>query len=215
MPYRIALLGPPGAGKGTQAERLAPVLRVPIIGPGALYRREISEGTGFGKRIAGVVGHGDMVPNDITREVMARRLAEPNCTGGFILDGYPRDFDQAHDLDAIAPPLTHAVLLTAAEATVIDRLSHRLICICGKAYDGREITIDSGHEATCAACDGTLERRKDDDPESIQRRITLYHEITEPVIEEYRRRGILIEVDGERSIEVVHQDVLAQLGIFV
>lgn len=211
--YRIAFLGPPGAGKGTQAERLASVLDVPIIGPGALYRREMAEGTDIGKRVTAVVTAGDMVPNEITRAVMERRLTEPDCAHGFILDGYPRDLVQTEDLDHIAPSLTHAVLLTIDEAEVLHRLADRLVCVCGKQFNRRELVIDAGDEARCTACDGALERRKDDNLASIQHRIALYRDITEPVIARYRERGILIEINGQRPIEDVHADILAKLGV--
>lgn len=215
MIYRIAFVGPPGSGKGTQAERLAPVLGVPIIGPGASYRKEIAEGTDLGKQVAGVIAEGGMVPNAITNAIMQRRLAEDDCAQGFILDGYPRELEQLQALDAIAPPLTHVVLLTIGEEEMLHRLADRLVCVCGKQFNQRELQIEPGDDARCTGCDGTLTRRKDDNPESIQKRITLYHRVTEPVITEYRDRGILLEINGERPINDVHQDILTHLDIAV
>lgn len=215
MVYRIAFLGPPGSGKGTQAARLAPVINVPIIGPGTLYRKEIASGTELGKHVAAVVESGGMVPNAITNAIIAERLRQPDCASGFILDGYPRELEQATALDAAAEPLTHAILLTIDAAEAVARLSERLICTCGKAFNRKELAIEHGDEARCDACDGALERRRDDDPESIERRIAHYRAQTEPVIAEYRRRGVLVEVNGQRPIADVHADICARLGIGV
>ena len=151
MIHRIAFLGPPGSGKGTQAQRLAPVLGVPIIGPGTLYRKEIAAGTDLGKQVAAVVQAGGMVPNAITNAIIAERLRQPDCADGFILDGYPRELEQATALDASAPPLTHAILLTIDAEEAVRRLAERLICTCGKAFNRREIAVEHGDEARCDA----------------------------------------------------------------
>lgn len=213
MIYRIAFLGPPGSGKGTQAERLAPVLGIPIVGPGALYRREIAEGTDLGKQVAKYVEAGEMAPNEITNMIIERRIRESDCASGFIFDGFPREIEQLQAIDQFSKPLTHAILLNISEGEVVHRLSERLVCICGKQFNSRELVIEPGAEAICMACEGRLERRKDDDPESIAKRIAHYHAQTEPVIAEYRKRGILIEINGARPIEVVHQDILVKLGV--
>lgn len=212
MVYRLVFLGPPGSGKGTQAQLLAPVLGVPIIGPGALYRREIAAGSALGKQVQQVVEGGEMVPNDVTNAIMAKRLAELDCAVGFILDGYPREPEQLAGLDAAAPAITHAIFLAIDEATVYARLADRLVCVCGAQYNRRELAIEPGDEARCDACDGALERRKDDDPAHIATRIAHYRAQTEPVIAAYRTRGVLVEVDGEQPIEDVHRSILTAVG---
>ncbi|MBI4433736.1 nucleoside monophosphate kinase [Candidatus Uhrbacteria bacterium] len=211
--FRIAFLGPPGAGKGTQAALLAPVLGVPIVMPGALYRREIAAGTPLGKQVAAVVESGGMVPNVVTNGVIAARVAEPDCVHGFILDGYPRELEQLEALAVFAPPLTHAILLTINEEEIYRRLSDRLVCVCGLQFNRRELAIEPGNDAMCTACDGSLIRRKDDDPERIARRIAHYREQTEPVIAACRARGILLTIDGQRASEMVQQDIRQHLGV--
>lgn len=211
--FRIAFLGPPGAGKGTQAALLAPVLGVPIVMPGALYRRAIALGTPLGKQVASVVESGAMVPNAITNAVIAQRLAEPDCASGFILDGFPREREQLDVLEQIKTPLTHAVLLVIDEQEIYRRLSDRLVCVCGLQFSRREMPVEPGNEAMCTACDGTLTRRKDDDPERIARRIVHYHEQTEPVIAACRAQGVLAEVNGQQPAAAVQHDIRHALGI--
>ncbi|MDO8425382.1 MAG: nucleoside monophosphate kinase [bacterium] len=210
--YRIAFLGPPGSGKGTQAQLLAPTLEVPIVGPGALYRKEIAANSELGQRVRDAVESGGMVPNAITNEVIAKYLREPACVRGYILDGYPREQEQLAALDTAPLPLTHAIYLAIPEAVVYHRLAERLVCICGAQFNRRELALDHGDEARCDACDGALERRKDDDPARIAQRIAHYRAETEPVIASLRERGILVEIDGTRAIAVVHQEIVERIA---
>ena len=213
MTYRIAFVGPPGSGKGTQAELLAPVLGIPIIGPGALYRKEVAAGTPLGKEAVAIMSTGAMMPNALTNAMIQKRLRESDCAGGFILDGFPREVEQLRGYDELGMPFTHVILLAISEVEVMRRLADRLVCICGKQFNRRELQIEPGDEERCIACSGELTRRKDDNPETIQHRITLYHERTEAVVAECRQRGILVEVNGERPIADVHREILEKIGM--
>jgi len=212
MSYRITMLGPQGAGKGTQAELLARALGVPQIQPGVMYRKEVALGTPLGKEVAPILASGAMVPHDITNALIAKRLRESDCAGGFILDGFPRAMEQVTALDAMGAPLTHAVLIEITDDEAVRRLTHRLVCICGKPYTGKEFSVEEGQEANCSACNGRLMRRTDDTPDAIRRRLVFYHAETERVIAEYDRRGILVRIDGMHPITEVHQSILAALG---
>jgi adenylate kinase len=212
MIYRIAFVGPQGCGKGTQAIKLSKHLGVPQITPGVIYRQEITAGTERGREIAPIVNAGGMVPDEITNALVADRVRQPDCARGFILDGYPRTSAQVHAIDRNIGALTHVFFLNIDDETAVDRLSHRLVCICGIPYPGKELTLDPGQEAKCTECKGQLQKRPDDNPDAVRKRLAIYHERTEPLIAEYRKRGVLIDIDGARSIDAVYQDILAKLG---
>lgn len=213
MQYRLAFVGPQGCGKGTQAIQLSKRLGIPQITPGVMYRQEIVRGTERGKQIAPIVDSGGMVPDAITNAIIRDRVAQPDCGRGFILDGYPRTIEQVRALDGLPQPLTHVVFLKIDDETAVDRLSHRLVCICGIPYPGKELTLDPGQEAKCTECKGQLQKRPDDNPDAVRKRLQIYHERTESVIVEYRKRGILIEIDGGHPIAEVHRAILVRLGM--
>lgn len=212
MMYRITMLGPQGSGKGTQAELLAKALGIPQVQPGVMYRKEVALGTSLGKEIAPILASGAMVPHGITNALIAKRLREPDCANGFILDGFPRAMEQVEALDAMGAPLTHAVLIDITDDEAVRRLTQRIVCVCGKPYTGREFPVEEGQEASCAACNGRLMRRTDDTPDAIRRRLAYYHAETAQVIAEYERRGILVRINGMRPIKEVHQNILTALG---
>ncbi|MFH1098647.1 MAG: nucleoside monophosphate kinase, partial [Candidatus Uhrbacteria bacterium] len=213
MIYRVIILGPQGCGKGTQAALLATAFGIPQITPGAMYRAEIARGTEWGQQIVALIDRGEMAPNDITIALVRERLGRSDCTNGFILDGFPRDLEQVHALDGFGFSPTHVIGLQIGDSEAIRRLADRWICVCGKPYAGQELPLRSGEKMKCAACNGKLFRRPDDEPVAIRRRLEIYHERTEPVLAEYRRRGVLIEIDGERPVDVIQQEIRERLGL--
>ncbi|MDO8463119.1 MAG: nucleoside monophosphate kinase [bacterium] len=207
------MLGPQGSGKGTQARLLAAELGVPVVAPGKMFRQEIARDTALGRRVAPMIERGEMVPNAITNTMVRERLAQSDTAGGYILDGYPRDREELEAYDGFAEPFTHVVLLDLDDATAVERLAHRWICICGAPHSDRELTLSQGAEAACAACDGTLVHRSDDEPDAIRRRLRTYHAETKPVLVEARARGVLVEIDGSGTIDEVFGVVKNALGL--
>lgn len=213
MQYRLAFVGPQGCGKGTQAIKLSKRLGIPQITPGVMYRQEIARGTERGKQIAPIVDSGGMVPDAVTNAIIRDRVAQPDCAKGFILDGYPRTIEQVRALDELPQPLTHVVFLKIDDELAVQRLSDRWVCVCGVPYAGKELTLRKAEARQCDECQGALSRRADDEPAAVRRRLQIYHERTEPIIAEYRKRGALIEIDGSGSVEAVYAEILAKLGI--
>ncbi|MFQ6090697.1 MAG: adenylate kinase [Candidatus Bipolaricaulia bacterium] len=201
---KIVLLGPPGAGKGTQAELLADHLGVRRVSTGEMLREEVRRGTGLGKKVQGYMDRGELVPDDLIIEMLAGRLDE-----GFILDGFPRTLPQAEALAEVAE-IDCVLFIRLPQAEVVRRLSARRVCErCGRNYN--LLTSPPLIEGVCDACGGRLIQRDDDRPEVIRRRYRVYQEETAPVKEFYRERGPLEEIDGARSIAEVLQDALARL----
>jgi adenylate kinase len=210
--YRIAMLGVQGSGKGTQAEILAARLHIPQITPGAMFRREIATGSEMGKRVAALIDRGEMAPHAYTNTLIKNRIEEADCVGGYILDGYPRATEQQEDLDQFAQPLSHVIVLEIPDSVAVERLSQRWVCVCGKSFAEKEISIRPGDESSCGQCEGELRRRPDDEPEAIRRRLAIYHAETEPVVVEYHRRGIAHRIDGIGAIDEVAQRVAGAVG---
>lgn len=182
MSKQIVMLGAPGAGKGTQAVRLAEVLGIPTISTGALFRHHMGEGTELGQVARRYIDGGNLVPDDVTNGMVADRLAEPDTAGGFILDGYPRTLEQARHLDELlaSRPLTDVIYLWVTADEVIERLNAR----------------------------AAAEHRSDDTEDVIRHRIEVYREITKPLEDFYKDRGILVEVNAVGEIDQITQRVL-------
>ncbi len=217
--YNLLMLGAQGSGKGTQSERLSAKLGIPTISVGHLFREEIDKNTGLGREIVAYIEKGDRVPDMMVNQLMSGRLAEEDTANGIILDGYPRTFDQKDTLDKIfaehGRQLTHVIYLNVPDAISLDRLSGRWVCSNTKCEENYHVTFnppqkDPNH---CDKCGSPLIQRDDDKPEAIKHRLELYHKDTQPLIDHYRQRGILYEIDGAQPIAKVEEDINAALGI--
>lgn len=202
---RICLFGPQGSGKGTQAEKLEAFLHLPHIAPGNIFRRAIAANNALGKQVQDYTDAGKLVPDEITNTLIAQRLQEMDCRNGYILDGYPRNKNQAEALDKISV-LTYVILVEITDEEAVRRLSLRRVCTtCGRTYH-KEFKPPAENEL-CDVCRKPLEHRKDDQEEAIKERLAIYHAETEPLFAGYRQKGIFFVVDGMASIEVVWQNL--------
>lgn len=222
--HRIVFLGPQGSGKGTQAELLGKKLNVPKISTGDLYRNHIRNKTEIGGIAEKYLNEGKLVPSEVTVKMMISRLSdcqiaftkdgiwkkETECGAGFILDGFPRDREQ---FDALAKftPITHAIEVWISDKEAIHRLGGRRSCRCGEVYHIKY--KPPRNDGVCDKCGQKLYIRDDDKPEAIQTRLKIYHEQTEPLIDAYKEQGVHIKINGEQTIEEVHQDILKELGL--
>jgi adenylate kinase len=211
----LILMGPPGAGKGTQAERLVDDFDLPYYATGDILRAAISEGTELGAQAKPIVEAGDLVPDELMIGVIMERIDTPEAEDGFILDGFPRTIPQAEALDQALDrrgrSLTAALLIDAPGEEVIRRLSGRRIC----AKSGHVYHMEFDPPKNDEVCDqdgSRLIQRDDDKPETIEKRLTVYAEQTEPLIDWYDERGLLRRFDGSRSPEEVHSHVRATLA---
>ena len=206
----IVLLGGPGAGKGTQAQKLVEEFGFAHISTGDLLRAAIKEGSKLGKKAKGYMDAGQLVPDDLVIDLVKERLEADDAQGGFILDGFPRNTAQAVALDselaAMGRTLDAALLVSVEPSVIVERLSSRRTCRdCG-------YTAPAGVD-TCPRCGGEMYQRDDDKPETIQHRLDVYATQTAPLIEYYKGHSILKEVDGDRPVDEVYADAKALLGL--
>jgi len=197
----ICLFGPQGSGKGTQAQRVSEWLGVPHISPGNIFRKAVADGSPLGKQVEAIITAGHLVPNDVTNALMRERLELEDCLMGFILDGYPRNDHQAGALDSMTS-LTHVFVIDLSDEETIHRISGRRVCLaCGATY--HMLSKPSMQVNVCDNCGAALVQRDDDKPESIAKRLAIYHSETQPLLQRYEDRGILHRIDGSASIEAV------------
>lgn len=210
----IVLLGAPGAGKGTQAEILSQRLGLPHVASGDLFREALRDETPLGLRARSYMERGELVPDEVTIAMVAERLEKPDCQNGVILDGFPRTIPQADALDAVLARQGRAVNLVpyikVSVESLLKRLGGRWTCrTCGAVY---HMLFDPPKVAgVCDVCGGELYQRADDTPETQRKRIDVYFEQTQPLIEYYRQRGLLVEIDGEKDIDGVQAELLAAI----
>ena len=212
---RIVLLGAPGSGKGTQAKKLMADRNIPQISTGDMLREAVAAGTRFGQKAKAIMDAGDLVSDDIMLGIISERLAEPDATDGYILDGFPRTKQQALDLeellDQIGTPLDAAVLMDVDFDVLMKRLTGRRTCsLTGKllnVYYSSQEELDE-----CTNAGGELIQREDDNEETIGNRLDVYRENTEPVVEFYRKRNRLVTVDAEGAIDEVYERLLEALS---
>jgi adenylate kinase len=206
----IILLGAPGAGKGTQADLLQEWLSLAHISSGDLFRSAIEAGTPLGQVAKSYIDQGKLVPDEVTIGMVAERLAQPDTAEGVILDGFPRTAAQAKALDQLLSDMGRQVdvvpYVRVSTAELVKRLAGRWTCRrCGAVY--HEIYNPEQVKGICDVCGGELYQRQDDTPETQRRRIEVYFEQTSPLIEYYREKGLLAEIDGEQSIKAVQADL--------
>ncbi len=205
---KIALFGPPGAGKGTQAKYIVERFDIPQISTGDLLRAQVREGTELGRMAKEYMDKGALVPSEVVIGMMKERVSEADCRGGFILDGFPRAIPQARALEDFVQ-LDGVVNITVDESALIRRLTGRRMCRCGATYH-----IDFNPPETpgkCDKCEASLYQRDDDREETVRNRLDVYRSQTEPLIEYYREKGILKDIDGNRSIDEISSDIISYL----
>lgn len=212
---RIIILGPPGAGKGTQAKLLSSHYGIPHISTGDIIREEIKRNTALGVKIRGYVERGELVPDEDVIEIVKEKILLGNCSGGFVLDGFPRTIIQAKALDHILSDMglrIDAVInLVVSEEEIVRRISGRRICkSCGATY--HLVFNPPKKDLKCNVCGGELYQRNDDMEETVRRRVKVYNIETKPLIEYYEKRGLLINVNGVGDINSVFSEILRKLG---
>lgn len=210
----ILLMGPPGAGKGTQAAKLVQKYGIPHISTGDMFRAAVKEGTELGKKAKACMDAGQLVPDEITIGIVRERLQKPDCTKGFILDGFPRTVEQADALDGILKSLsihlTRAVDISVPSSSLIERAVGRRVCKkCGAAYHIR--FNPSKKDGVCDECGGETYQRADDSEETMKSRLSVYDAQTKPLIRYYQKAGLYSEIDGSQEMSKVFADITACL----
>jgi len=205
---RIILLGPPGSGKGTQGDRITDRYGFPRISTGDLLRESVRTGTALGLEAKARMDEGLLVSDDIVVEMVRERIFSPDCRGGYVLDGFPRNISQAERLEAMESSRPETVIdIRLDDEALVDRLSARRLCSgCGAVFNTR--VKKPLRDGICDRCSGVLIRRDDDEPDVIRRRLRVYHEQTEELIGRYKAKGVYKSVDGDRSMD----DVFSQIA---
>jgi len=212
---KIIMLGAPGAGKGTQAKKLAERYSIPHISTGDIFRANIKNGTELGKKAKAYMDKGALVPDDLVVDLVVDRFKNPDCANGYVLDGFPRTIPQAEALDtalnAIGETVDFAINVEVPDENIINRMSGRRACVgCGATYHIKYNPTKV--EGICDSCGEKLILRDDDKPETVKNRLSVYHDQTQPLIDFYNKKGILAEVDGTKDMDDVYNAIVNILG---
>ena len=208
----IMFIAPPAAGKGTQAELVVAKYHIPHISAGDILREISKEDSEMGEYIRETLASGELVKDEITYQLIEDRLRKPDCKNGYIIDGFPRNIDQAHEYDKILKKLGYdignVILLNIDKKVLEKRITGRRLCEkCNAIYNINDKDNTPKVESICDNCGGTLYQRSDDNLESFQTRYSTYLEKTEPIIEHYRKKGVLKEVDGDDTVENIFKKI--------
>ena len=212
---KIIMLGAPGAGKGTQAKMIAEKYDIPHISTGDIFRANIKNGTALGMEAKEYMDQGLLVPDELTVKILMDRVAQDDCGNGYVLDGFPRNIPQAEVLDRALSELDdkidHAIDVDVPDEAIVTRMGGRRACLkCGATY--HVMFNPPKSEGVCDTCKEALVLRDDDKPETVQKRLSVYHDQTQPLIDYYKGQGILATVDGTKELNEVFQDIVAVLG---
>ena len=212
---KIIMLGAPGAGKGTQAKQIAAKYEIPHISTGDIFRANIKNNTELGKKAKEYMDQGLLVPDELTCDLVMDRIANDDCAKGFVLDGFPRTIPQAealtNALNKIGQSMDYAIDVDVPDENIVNRMSGRRACLnCGATY--HIVFNPTKTEGVCDACGNETVLRDDDKPETVQKRLTVYHDQTQPLIDYYKNMNILKSVDGTKPMDEVFSDIVAILG---
>ena len=212
---KIIMLGAPGAGKGTQAKQIAAKYEIPHISTGDIFRANIKEGTELGKKAKAFMDKGELVPDELTCDLVVDRISKPDAAKGYVLDGFPRTIPQAEALtEALAKKgetIDYAINVEVPDENIVRRMSGRRACVgCGATY--HIVYNPTKVEGKCDVCSSDLILRDDDQPETVLNRLKVYHEQTQPLIDFYAKKGILKEVDGTMDMNDVFAAIVKILG---
>ena len=207
---RLIMLGAPGAGKGTQAKKKKKKYSIPHISTGDIFRANIKNGTKIKKKAKTYMDQGLLVPDELVCDLVVDRVGQPDCEKGYVLDGFPRTIPQAESLDAalkaVGSKIDYAIDVDVPDENIISRMSGRRACLkCGATYHLKYAAPKK--EGVCDTCGEALVLREDDKPETVQKRLNVYHEQTQPLIDYYTKAGILVTVDGTKDMEEVFQAI--------
>jgi adenylate kinase len=204
----IIFLGPPGAGKGTQALRVCDALKIPQISTGDILRKAMKDGTETGLKAKSYINAGKLVPDEVIIDIVKERLAQDDCKGGYILDGFPRTVPQAEALSGFAN-IDSVIELAVEDQVLVDRLSGRRVCPnCGATYHVNNL----GGKTVCGKCGETLVQRDDDKAETVLNRLQVYHAQTAPLIGYYTEKGLLHRVAGDQGVDSIFASIMETLG---
>lgn len=212
---KIIMLGAPGAGKGTQAKQIAAKYGIPHISTGDIFRANLKNGTELGKKAKVYMDQGLLVPDELTCDLVVDRIAQPDCENGFVLDGFPRTIPQAealtNALNELGQSMDYAIDVDVPDENIVNRMGGRRACLnCGATY--HLVFNPTKTEGVCDACQNPTVLREDDKPETVQKRLDVYHEQTQPLIDYYKGKNILKSVDGTQQMDAVFSDIVAILG---